>query len=175
MNDETDETLWEVFTADIRPIKRDICDPRAGSKPPKKQGRYNSKPLKNNDIQYHSKLGTVKKDISPPQLDRRTDERLKKGKMPLEARLDLHGMTQDEAIIKLSQFIKASYSQGFRTILVITGKGSLRKPGILRQNVPEWLTRDEYDGIVLKTVSAQPKDGGTGAYYVYLKRRAFNV
>jgi len=117
-------------------------------------------------------------------LDRRTDEKLRKGKMPIEATLDLHGMTQNQAYTCLKQFVLRSYNEGKRCILVITGKGSRQsgdnyivsersEKGVLRARLPEWLKQEPLDDIVLKSVMAHKKHGG-GGFYVYLKNRNKN-
>ena len=106
----------------------------------------------------------------PPQLNRRDAERLRKGRMEIEARLDLHGLTQSEAFHRLHRFILSSVALERRCVLVITGKGKLSEPGILRQKLPEWLRHHELSPLILQAVPAQPKDGGTGATYIYLKK-----
>lgn len=107
--------------------------------------------------------------------------------MTIDARLDLHGLTQDRAKIALEQFIISSYVSGRRYLLVITGKGApesehqrhldtgdrgLSPRGILKQRVPEWLRGAALDSLVLNVSPAQPKDGGSGALYVYLRKNA---
>ncbi len=102
-------------------------------------------------------------------LDRRSDERLRRGQMAIEAQLDLHGLNQVAAYEALQSFIHRSYASGLRCVLVITGKGRTG-PGVLRQRLPEWLAEDGVSGLILKTHSAQPKHGGGGAFYVLLRR-----
>ena len=125
-------------------------------------------------------------------LDRRTAQRLTRGQLPIEARLDLHGMRQTEAHTALNRFIAQSYGSGKRCVLVITGKGKKKfnlgrfyhddpddhftgehtsRPGVLRENVPQWLSRPPNGHLVLRTAPARPKDGGDGALYVYLRRK----
>jgi DNA-nicking Smr family endonuclease len=99
-------------------------------------------------------------------LDRRSAQRLKRGEMPIAARLDLHGMTQDEAHRALHRFIIHSAGAKRRNLLVITGKS-----GILHSAVPRWLDEPELRAVVLARAPAQPKDGGTGALYVLLRRQ----
>lgn len=112
-------------------------------------------------------------------LDRRTYERLRKGQIRPEARIDLHGMNQEQAHSALGGFIRRCYAGGMRCVLVITGKGrpdqgggqSYDVPvGVLRQRVPEWFCEGDLADMVLQFMPAQPKDGGTGAFYVYLRR-----
>ena len=106
-------------------------------------------------------------------LDKRTGQKLVRGKMPLEGRLDLHGLTQDQAHGKLTRFIATSAEAGKRCVLVITGKGlkPTGETGVLRQAVPRWLNSSELRPLVLAIRYAQAKDGGEGALYVLLKRR----
>lgn len=104
-------------------------------------------------------------------LDRRSAQRLRRGEMRPEARLDLHGMTQEEAHRALAQFLARAQEDGLRALLVITGKGGAGRGGVLREAVPRWLAEAPNRGRVLGTAPAQPKDGGAGALYVLLRRR----
>lgn len=103
-------------------------------------------------------------------LDRRTDERLRRGQMNIDATLDLHGMNQQQAYVALFDFIKTGYAAGRRCVLVITGKGR-HAPSVLRQKVPEWLAEQDVAGLILKTYAARPQHGGDGALYVLLRRK----
>jgi DNA-nicking Smr family endonuclease len=102
-------------------------------------------------------------------IDRATAERLKRGRRRIEARLDLHGMTQDEAHGALLGFIRNSRAVGRRCVLVITGRGSFGG-GVLRAAVPRWFEEAEFRPHLLATAPAQPRDGGAGALYVMLRR-----
>ena len=89
--------------------------------------------------------------------------------MPLEAWLDLHGLSQPEARNRLQQFIATALQNGFRNILVITGKGRMGQ-GVLRKNVPQWLSEPPLSDNIIAFGPSQPHDGGAGALYVRLKR-----
>jgi DNA-nicking Smr family endonuclease len=105
-------------------------------------------------------------------IDRANAERLKRGLHRIEARLDLHGMSQAEAHQALTAFIRASRDAGRRCVLVITGRGlSPNGPGVLKSAVPRWLAEPELRRLVLATAAAQPRHGGAGAAYVLLRRR----
>lgn len=100
--------------------------------------------------------------------------------MPIEARLDLHGMSQIQAHHALERFILRCHARGMRCVLLVTGKGTPRasstgtddrKTGILKQKVPEWLREGALYDLVLKIETARPKDGGEGALYVLLRRK----
>jgi len=116
-----------------------------------------------------------------PGLDRRTSERLKRGQLPIEARLDLHGMTQDQARHSLDGFITHAYERGLRAVLIITGKGLKPRardaepwdpvPGVLKHQTPRWLNEAPNRARVLAFTAAQPRDGGSGALYVLIRRR----
>jgi DNA-nicking Smr family endonuclease len=105
-------------------------------------------------------------------IDRANAERLKRGLHRIEARLDLHGMTQAEAHRTLSDFVAASRGAGRRCVLVITGRGlGQRGPGVLKSSVPRWLEESELRRHVLAIAPAQPHHGGPGATYLLLRRR----
>ena len=104
-------------------------------------------------------------------IDRANAERLKRGRHPVEARLDLHGMTQAEAHRALSGFVATSRAIGRRCVLVITGHGRIGG-GILKAAVPRWLAEPELRRHVLAITAAQPRDGGTGALYLLLRKHS---
>jgi DNA-nicking Smr family endonuclease len=116
----------------------------------------------------------------PPELapgriagvDKRLAERLKRGQLAIEAMLDLHGLTQEEAHRQLDGFLAQSAHAGRRCVLIITGKGIWRtEAGILREMVPRWLNEPPNRARVLAIAHAQPRHGGEGALYVLLKRK----
>ena len=105
-------------------------------------------------------------------VDRRSAERLSRGRLPIEGRLDLHGLTQTEAAARLAEFIAGASLADKRCVLVITGKGLGQSGGgVLRDQVPRWLNLPPNRGRILTFDYAQPKHGGSGALYVLLKRR----
>jgi DNA-nicking Smr family endonuclease len=110
-----------------------------------------------------------------PGLDRRSAERLRRGQLPIAARLDLHGMTQEEAHRALDGFLARAYDLGQRCVLVITGKGFRRgletREGVLRAAVPRWLNEAPNRARILAFTTATPRDGGGGALYVLIRRR----
>ena len=107
-----------------------------------------------------------------PGLDKRSARRLKRGQKKIEARLDLHGLRQEEAHRALTSFIAKSYETRKRCVLVITGKGQVHEgSGVLRTNVPRWLNQAPNRTRILSFTHATPADGGTGALYVLLKRQ----
>jgi len=114
------------------------------------------------------------------QMDRRNFERLRKGKMTPDARLDLHGMTAAQAHGALSDFIHRCHVSNKRLALVITGKGNTvreetgimpTRQGVLRHSLPHWLDAPHIRPMVLELTPAHARHGGGGAYYVYLRRK----
>jgi DNA-nicking Smr family endonuclease len=108
---------------------------------------------------------------APAGLDRRSADRMKKGEMAIEGRLDLHGMTQDAAHAQLAAFVSRAWEAGKRCVLVITGKGGRTGPGVLRREVPRWLNQAPLRERIIGISQARQKDGGDGALYVLIRRR----
>ncbi len=105
-------------------------------------------------------------------IDRANAERLKRGLHEIEARLDLHGMTQIEAHRELAEFVEASRRAGRRCLLVITGRGlGPTGTGVLKRAVPRWLAEAGLRRHILAIAAAQPRHGGAGALYLLLRRQ----
>lgn len=102
--------------------------------------------------------------------DTQTHDKLAKGRLPIEGRVDLHGMTQDEAYFLLLSFLRRAYEDGVRYVLVITGKGA-RSDGILRRAVPGWLATPPFRVLVSGHDDAARRHGGGGALYVRVRKR----
>lgn len=121
-----------------------------------------------------AKKGPARTDLKPGQLqglDRKRGERLRKGKLEIEATLDLHGLTLDRAEAAVRSFITSSQSMGRRTVLVITGKGYQHgSEGVLRSGLPRWLNTEPLRSKIVAFDFAQPRHGGQGAYYVYIRK-----
>ncbi len=103
-------------------------------------------------------------------LDHRSAERLRRGRMSVDARLDLHGHSQVEAHDAVIRFVADHTAIGHRCVLIVTGKGA-RGGGVLRQRVPEWLAQPPCRAHIVATATARPNHGGDGALYVLLRRR----
>jgi len=165
---EDDRAVWRSVTADITPLE---------GRPPAAEALAAAKPVKQRAVvqQAFQPAPPPRPRPKPPPLeagrtpgvDRRTAERLRRGQLPIDIRLDLHGLTRAEAHDRLTASVAASWETGRRVILVITGKGQ----GILRDAVPRWLNEGSTRRRVLAFSVAQPKHGGGGALYVLLKRR----
>lgn len=120
------------------------------------------------------------KTATPGALARRQVRKLAGGHTDIDARVDLHGLYQDEAYGVLRRFLLRCYASGHRNVLVITGKGGApvrddsepwgqRERGVLRRNVPRWLAEPELSAIVVSYTTAHARHGGEGAIYVVLR------
>ncbi|PIE14965.1 MAG: DNA mismatch repair protein MutS [Rhodobacterales bacterium] len=115
---------------------------------------------------------------APVHMDRKSYGKMKRGKLGPEGKIDLHGMTLARAHPALTGFIISAHAQGKRLVLVVTGKGKSdtsdtiipERRGVLRQQVPHWLTIPPLAQLILQITPAHQKHGGEGAYYVYLRR-----
>ncbi len=104
---------------------------------------------------------------------RKMMKRLKRGQIPVQDHIDLHGMTRQEAEKEVKSFILRSHRLGLRCVLIVHGRG-LNSPEslpVLKEGLPRWLRSGPVKKIVLAFATARPYDGGTGAVYVLLKRR----
>lgn len=107
-------------------------------------------------------------------MDGNKQRRFVRGELPIEGRLDLHGLTQERAHRALDRFLASAHGAGLRCVLIVTGRG--RGPideaptGVLYQMVPRWLNAPDHAHRVLGWHPAQRKDGGEGALYVLLRR-----
>lgn len=182
-----DVALWKEMTKDITPWSDTpyvACD---GDSDVEDEKEDQSAPIEQSV--RAPKAEQAASDPRQPQgqeVDRRTAQRLQRGRFPIDARLDLHGFSQAQAYESLRSFIRQSHARGCRCVLVITGKGRTgkkaaesvwlghdhqRPQGVLRREVPCWLAEDDLQPFILKVQNAQPKDGGDGAFYVLLRRQ----
>jgi DNA-nicking Smr family endonuclease len=113
----------------------------------------------------------------------RTDERMRRGLLEPDARLDLHGITERDAHRALLLFLKGAQARHHKLVLVVTGKGKplaadapfdmeldRRSRGVLKSAVPRWLNEREFAGLVAGTRAAHRRHGGEGALYIYLRQ-----
>ena len=104
---------------------------------------------------------------------RKIMRRLKRGQIPVQDHIDLHGMTKKEAEVEVRRFLMESHKRGLRSVLIVHGRG-LNSPDslpVLKERLPLWLNRGPARRIVLAFATARPYDGGTGAIYVLLRKR----
>jgi DNA-nicking Smr family endonuclease len=167
-----DRALWRRAMEDVARIKPARPAPELkAAEPPPEPPRTRKPRVAAPSPKPAPALPALRPGASPG-VDRRTAEKLRKGRLGVEARLDLHGLMQDEAHRALDRFIVRTHEQGLRTVLVITGKGGIGGVrGVLKEAVPRWLNEAPLRPRVLSCSWAQPKDGGAGALYVLLRRQ----
>jgi DNA-nicking Smr family endonuclease len=171
---EEERALWESVAKQIKPLRK---KPRAAKTedaeppaPPKPAASLRPHPP--------AKIPRPPKPeppAAPPlaPLGRRERSQLSRGKKQIDARLDLHGMTQTRAHRALSGFLQRAHHDGLTFVLVITGKGKMgaeSERGVLRRQVPHWLSLPEFRALVVGFEEAHIGHGGEGALYVRIRR-----
>jgi len=172
---EEERTLWESVAKQIKPLRKRprLTAPQPAS--PAGEAHPATKPVAHLKQAVPVIASPPKKPMVPPlaPLGRRERAQLSKGKKEIEARLDLHGMTQERAHRMLSGFLHRAHGDGLTFVLVITGKGKIgaeSERGVLRRQVPQWLSQPEFRSIVVGFDEAHVGHGGAGALYVRIRR-----
>lgn len=175
---EEERALWESVAKQTKPLRK---KPRA-AKPPADspvadvptaaKTTASPKPLPSAKV-----LRVPKREApaAPPlaPIGRRERAQLSRGRKEIDARLDLHGMTQTGAHRALFGFLQRAHSDGLTFVLVITGKGKMgaeSERGVLRRQVPQWLSLPEFRTLVVGFEEAHIGHGGEGALYVRIRR-----
>ena len=171
---EEERALWESVAKQTKPMRRRhrAAKPAAltDAEPP-----ATTKPAAIPKPTPSVKLPLALTPAAPPlaPLGRRERSQLSRGRKEIDARLDLHGMTQSRAHRALSGFLQRAQSDGLTFVLVITGKGKLgaeSERGVLRRQVPQWLGLPEFRSLVVGFEEAHIGHGGEGALYVRIRR-----
>ncbi len=212
---EEDARLWRRLLRDVQPLPGKRPPDLSDSRPATAKSIKSAKPAQQRTAATTTAAASTAKPGSSPSrsaqaavrppapsrapshaqtlrhggtLDKRTRQRLIRGQVHIEARLDLHGFTVEEAHMRLRGFIAAARQQGLRTVLVITGKGGARalarhtlhgydyhhapeRSGRIRQQLLHWLTEPDMAEHIAGWQPAHPKHGGGGAFYIRLRRR----
>jgi DNA-nicking Smr family endonuclease len=173
---EEERALWEHVARQIKPLRkkpRAVKLQAATKRPePPAAAKPGAPPRPVAPVQA-SKLN---KPAAPPlaPLGRRERSRLSRGHKEIDARLDLHGMTQTRAHRALFGFLQKAHSDGLTFVLIITGKGKVggaeSERGVLRRQVPQWLALPELRPLVVGFEEAHIGHGGGGALYVRIRR-----
>ncbi len=177
---DEERALWQMIAKTAVPLKRrrksepkpapvppekaapKLAKPKTKAPPPKAPAPVASPPVRPHELTHGHAVG----------IDKRQAERFRRGKTPIEGKIDLHGRTQQEAHDDLHHFLARAHAASKRMVLVITGKGITgAKSGVLRENVPRWLNEPSLRRHVLAFDYAEPQHGGQGALYVLLKRK----
>jgi DNA-nicking Smr family endonuclease len=172
LSDE-DEALWGEVTKSVAPLPR--------AKPVLPEALEKARPaVPHHSVPRQPVTPAARPAPRPPALasiDRRTKQRLSRGTVSVDARLDLHGMTQNAARSRLESFLRSAQARGLGLVLVITGKGRdgpdapfAEVRGVLRREVPRWLALPEFRAYVVGFGEAGPGHGGAGALYVRVRK-----
>jgi DNA-nicking Smr family endonuclease len=171
---EEERKLWESVAKQVKPLRRlprlTRSHPDAAETPSIAPGAPLRPPSP-------VKIAPPAKPQAPPlaPIGRRDRAKLSRGKQEIDARIDLHGMTQTRAHRALFGFLQRAHYEGFTFVLVITGKGKLgdSERGVLRRQVPQWLALPEFRALVVGFEEAHIGHGGEGALYVRVRRARF--
>ncbi|HYS48394.1 MAG TPA: Smr/MutS family protein [Xanthobacteraceae bacterium] len=162
--------LWSSVTRSIAPLRR--ARPLRAPEPDEPEAAPPPKPPPPAPEIHMAAKPREKPALAP--LDRRLRQRLARGREPIDATIDLHGLTQAEAHAALTHFLRRASAGDARLVLVITGKGGRGEDfadrGVLRRQVPLWLTSRELRDHVIGFDAAHVAHGGDGALYVRVRR-----
>jgi len=169
---EEDRQVWKQVTESVKaypgrsvPLtETDLQKDTVGGEP---------KPVSSRRTSEHPQaLSKPRLKPRPGPIERNDMRRLSRGRLKLEASLDLHGLNQQQAHGLLRQFLESARQRGLRHVLVITGKGTTRGgEGVLQRAVPLWLSQREFSGLVSAFDRAGRTHGGEGALYVRLRKQ----
>jgi len=184
LSDE-ERALWQGFARAVTPLRHGLVGDEANA-------AYQARPAARPD--RAAKHDTAKPQTPPAltQFDRRLRQRVARGHVTIDARLDLHGMTQRQAHAALIRFLLQAQAKDAKLVLVVTGKGlgsaapSARggtaardehrdehgERGVLRRQVPLWLSLPEFRRFIVSFEEAHVSHGGEGALYLRLRRRS---
>lgn len=164
-----DRILWSKVAGSVTPLPgRNVPSMPAEIEPEEKPAA--PAPRRSASVSVQAKPVTGA-EAGPGGLDRLTRRKLAKGRVPIEGKVDLHGLTQREAHGLLLSFLSQARAAGRRHVLIVTGKGSsMGSEGILRRAVPQWFSTAAFRGLVSGYEDASRGHGGSGALYVRLRR-----
>lgn len=178
-----DLSLWQLA---MRDVKRLLGQNDGHEEEPPPAAKKTSKPsVSRPPLQTFTPSFGLKADVIVPRddsvgLDRRTEDRFRKGQMDIEARLDLHGLTLRDAEPAVHNFVRLQHASGKRCVLIITGKGQNdarerawyeSAKGQIKRQLAHWLDAPHIKPLVLSIAPAKPHHGGGGAFYILLRRQ----
>jgi DNA-nicking Smr family endonuclease len=173
---EEERALWESVAKQTKPLRK---KPRTAKAALQTEAPVAARPVAAPPRASHARpMQPAKPDLPPTPpplapLGRRERSQLSRGRKDIDARLDLHGMTQTRAHRVLSDFLHRAHADGLTFVLVITGKGKMgpeSERGVLRRQVPQWLGLPEFRSLVVGFEEAHIGHGGAGALYVRIRR-----
>jgi DNA-nicking Smr family endonuclease len=173
-----EEDLWSLVARTVRPLRPAPPAGKLATEAEKRTPvRDMPRPLKNGAAIEAKTAASAQRPAGPPVLApimRKERQKLARGHETIDARIDLHGMTQTEAHAALRSLLQRSQADGAKFVLVITGKGlpngAFNGRGVLRRQVPLWLALPEFRRYVAGFDVASASHGGEGALYVRLRK-----
>jgi DNA-nicking Smr family endonuclease len=174
VSDEEQE-LWQAITRSVVPLKRrrkQAGPPKVAAPKPQSSPRLPAASMHTVAVARKPPPKPTPKEPALAPIDRRSKQKLARGTQAIDARIDLHGRTQDEAHVVLLRFLRRAQANGAKTVLVITGKGGRSDSGrgVLKRQVPMWLALPEFRALVVGFGDAAIGHGGEGALYVRVRR-----
>src|SRR3979409_161210 len=168
---EEERALWESVAKQTKPLRKKPRAARALAASPEAEALAAAKPGPLPKPVPLAKMPRAPKQQLPPApplapIGRRERSQLSRGRKEIDARLDLHGMTQTRAHRALAGFLQRAHSDGLTFVLVFTGKGKMgaeSERGVLRRQVPQWLSLPEFRSLVVGLKEAHMRKGGGGA------------
>jgi DNA-nicking Smr family endonuclease len=173
---EEERALWESVAKQTKPLRKKSRATKAIVASSDAEAPVTAKPSAPPKSLPPPKASRAPKPEPQPPLapiGRRERSQLSRGRKEIDARLDLHGMTQSRAHRALFGFLQRAHSDGLTFVLIITGKGKKgaeSERGVLRRQVPQWLSLPEFRSLVVGFEEAHIGHGGEGALYVRIRR-----
>lgn len=186
--DEQERRLWRRVVADVRPLKRasdaalldDTGKTRTSSDAEKRLKRRSHNGCASSSPNLRAVSSRRRFPAPQEGLDPRTRRLFSRGRRLVDRTVDLHGLDRQRAFERLLRELHSARRRGERVVLVVTGKGQPLSPqatgphpdgrGVLRRLLPLWLESPKFASLVHRYAPASPRDGGTGAFYLFVRR-----
>ncbi len=168
---KAESELWSSVTADVRPIQRRAAQEATISQLDEEKKIPATTPQNASKKIIHEQEKQFRSLTPIEDIDYRTHAKIRRGRLEVDAKLDLHGLRQDEAQRALTAFLRRAQADGAKIVIVVTGKGLTREEGgVLRRVVPLWLQAPQLRNLIISFGEAARHHGGEGALYVRIRR-----
>lgn len=154
-----DKNIWQRVAKTVRPLAQQKLIPGARQEP-QSAGSHIHLPPTPSPVLHHT----------ASEIQIRAGNKIRKGKLEIDRKIDLHDFTRDQAFPVLKNQLTRAYMRNMRTVLVVTGKGP-NLEGVLRKSLPTWLAAPEIRPLIGDYAPAHIRHGGAGAFYVFLKKK----